>query len=38
MSSPIARILNFSFETAEDLELWVIKLNYLGSNLITSQF
>ena len=25
MSSPIARILHFSFETAEDLELWVFK-------------
>ena len=38
MSSPIARILHFSFETAEDLELWAIKLNYSGSNLIISQF
>ena len=38
MSSPIARILHFSFEPAEDSELWVIKLNYLGSNLIISQF
>ena len=25
MSSPIARILHFSFETAEDLNLWVMK-------------
>ena len=33
MNSPIARILNFSFETAEDLELWVLKYQTETSEL-----
>ena len=33
MSSPIARILHFSFETGEDLELWVLKYQTETSEL-----
>ena len=33
MSSPIARILHFSFETAEDLNLWVMKYETETSEL-----
>ena len=33
MNSPIARILHFSFETAEDLELWVLKYQTETSEL-----
>ena len=33
MTSPIARILHFSFETAEDLELWVLKYQTETSEL-----
>ena len=33
MSSPIARILHFSFETAEDLNLWVMKYEIETSEL-----
>ena len=33
MSSPIARILHFSFETVEDSELWVMKYETETSEL-----
>ena len=33
MSSPIARILHFSFETADDLNLWVMKYETETSEL-----
>ena len=33
MNSPIARILHFSFETAEDLNLWVMKYETETSEL-----
>ena len=33
MSSPIARILHFTFETAEDLNLWVMKYETETSEL-----
>ena len=33
MSSPIARILHSSFETADDLELWVFKYETETSGL-----
>ena len=33
MSSPIARILHFSFETAEDLNLWVMNMKLKPASL-----
>ena len=33
MSSPIARILHFSFKTAEDLNLWIMKYETETSEL-----